>query len=83
MNTCIPSCLGCYPNFLQFGLALTCEALFLPVVPLVLVLVLIALVLPKMELGRHEECRRDHRSQLVEPELHPKLRVLPHPLLGS
>jgi hypothetical protein len=62
---------------------LTCEALFLPVVPPVLVLVLSALVLPQLELGRHEECRRDHKYQLVEPELHPKLRVLPHPLLGS
>jgi hypothetical protein len=83
MNTWIPSCLGCNPDLLEFGLALTCEALFLPVVPPVLVLVLLALVLPQLEVGRHEECHRDHKSKLVEPELHPKLRVLPHPLLGS
>jgi hypothetical protein len=55
------SCLEFNPDLLEFGLALTCEALFLPVVPPVLVLVLLALVLPQLELGHHEECCRDRK----------------------
>jgi hypothetical protein len=65
MNTWILSCLGCNPALLELGLELTYEALFLPVVPPVLVLVPLALKLPQLEVGRDEECRRDHKSQLV------------------
>jgi hypothetical protein len=52
------------------------------VVPPVLMLAMSVLVQPQLDLGNYEECQ-DHRSQLVGPEIHPKLLVLSHPLMVS